>query len=175
MDVAFRVDSNFEGSSAEGREVAQRETSNSRREGEGSVTSTWPMASRTSEDQSRAFEGECEEAGCRSGSRGCSHDCERDRRAISRGPNPEGMSVEGQTKRRRASSQCTVEGCTGVCRESSEAFGCTQCTMQSVLRTNWQREEARVQRLQLLVEAPPQVPPPPAKWGCPSKRASNKQ
>ena len=62
---AFRVDSSFEGSSAEGREVAQRETSNSGREGEGLVTSTWPMASGTSEDQSRGFEGECEEAGCR--------------------------------------------------------------------------------------------------------------
>ena len=101
---AFWVDPSFEGSSAEGREVAQRETDSSGRAREGSPTSTWP-ASGAGEDQSRGVEGEREEAGRPFGSRGRCHDCERDRREISRGRNLEGVSIEGHTKRRGASSQ----------------------------------------------------------------------
>ena len=116
---AFRVDSCFGGSSAEGREVAQRETFNSGRAADGSVTSTWPMASGTSEDQSRGFEGEREEVGCWSGSRGRCHDCGIDE-----------QSPEVATLKECLSK--AVEGSTGVCREKAEAFGCTRCTTQSV-------------------------------------------
>ena len=102
----FQVDPSFEGSSAKGREVAQRETYTSDRAAESSPTGTWPMVSRTGEDQSRGVEGERDEAGCRFGSRDRCSDCGRDRRKISRGRNSEGVSIEGQMKRRGTSNQC---------------------------------------------------------------------
>ena len=160
---AFRVDSSFEGSSAEGREVAQCETLHSGREGEGPVTSTWPMASGTSEDQSRGFEGECKEAGCWSGSRGRSHDCEWDRRA-----SPEVATLkECLSKAKHSAEELPVSAQLKGAQEFVERAQ-KRLVAHDAQRKVLENElaEARVQRLQVLVEARQQVPPPPAEWGA---------